>query len=169
MLEVDDGALHVSAETSRRIACDASIVRMTHAADGTVLDVGRKTRSIPPAIRRALEARDQRCRFPGCASRWCDAHHVVHWADGGPTSLDNLLLLCRRHHRAIHEGGFAVWPDADGGFTFVRPDGTPIQEAPPLPPQPAGTHGDPSGDLDCGLGRDAPRSRLGNRRTPSTA
>ena len=107
---------------------------MTHAADGAVLDVGRRTRSIPPAIRRALDARDRKCRFPGCASHWCDAHHVVHWADGGPTSLDNLLLLCRRHHRAIHEGGCAVWPDADGGFTFVRPDRTPVQEAPPLPP-----------------------------------
>ena len=103
-----------------------------------MLDVGRKTRSIPPAIRRALDARDRKCRFPGCGSRWCDAHHVVHWADGGPTSLENLLLLCRRHHRAVHEGGFAVWPDANGSFTFVRPDGTPIPKAPPLPPQPPG-------------------------------
>jgi HNH endonuclease len=111
---------------------------MTNAAGGTVLDVGRKTRSIPPAIRRALEARDRKCRFPGCTSRWCDAHHVVHWADGGPTRLENLMLLCRRHHRAIHEGGFAAWPAADGGFAFFRSDGTPIQEAPSVPPPSAG-------------------------------
>jgi 5-methylcytosine-specific restriction endonuclease McrA len=77
---------------------------MRHDADG-VLDVGRKTRTIPLSIRRALTARDAGCRFPGCTSRRCDAHHLTHWADGGATSVDNLVLLCRRHHRAVHEGG----------------------------------------------------------------
>ena len=91
---VEDG-VHVSAGTSRRLACDASTVVMRHGPGGEVLDVGRKTRTIPAAIRRALQARDRRCRFPGCHSRHCDAHHLRHWADGGATRLDNLVLLCR--------------------------------------------------------------------------
>ncbi len=133
-LEVADGALRVSAETSRRLACDASVVVMRHSRDGTVLDVGRKTRTIPPAIRRALMARDTRCRFPGCRARRCDAHHLEHWADGGATRLDNLVLLCRRHHRAVHEGGFAITPHPDGGTTFFSPDGKRLEAAPALPP-----------------------------------
>ena len=133
VIEVDHGALYVSMEASRRLACDASVVKMCHAADGAVLDVGRKTRTIPPSIRRALAARDTSCRFPGCTSRRCDAHHVDHWADGGGTSLDNLVLLCRRHHRAIHEGGFRVTRGGDGALTFLRPDGAPLQAAPAAP------------------------------------
>ena len=107
-LEVDHVAVDVSAETSRRVSCDASLVTMRQSIDGAVLDIGRKTRTIPPSIRRALFARDRTCRFPGCTSRRCDAHHVEHWIDGGATSLDNLMLLCRRHHRAVHEGGFGL-------------------------------------------------------------
>jgi hypothetical protein len=143
VLEVDPGAgqsaleaadgMHVPAETCRRIACDAATVVMRHDGDGTVLDVGRKTRTIPPAIRRALTARDRRCRFPGCDCRHCDAHHVRHWADGGGTRLDNLVLLCRRHHRAVHEEGFAVELDDDGGARFFRPDGRLLPEAPAAP------------------------------------
>jgi hypothetical protein len=111
------GDLRVPAGTSRRIACDASLVVMTHGPDGSVLDVGRKTRTVPPAIRRALDHRDGGCRFPGCGLRFCDAHHVKHWADGGETRLGNLVLLCRRHHRAVHEEGFRVEivTDAEGG------------------------------------------------------
>ena len=139
-LEVDHGALYVSAETSQRLSCDASLVRMRHDADGAVLDVGRKTRTIPPSIRRALAARDTSCRFPGCTSRRCDAHHVEHWADGGATSLDNLVLLCRRHHRAVHEGGFRVIRGRDGVLTFFRPDGAPLQAAPAPPPDLPGLH-----------------------------
>ena len=85
VLEVDDAAIRVSAETSQRLACDASVVTMHHDADGHVLDVGRKTRTIPSAIRRALSARDTRCQFPGCSAKRCDAHHIDHWMDGGPT------------------------------------------------------------------------------------
>ena len=85
VLELADGGIHVSAETSRRLTCDASIVTMREGGDTSVLDVGRKTRTIPTPIRRALQARDQRCRFPGCSARRCDAHHVEHWADGGST------------------------------------------------------------------------------------
>ena len=106
---------------------------MHHDADGAVIDVGRKTRTIPPSIRRALAARDTGCRFPGCTSRRCDAHHVDHWADGGVTRLDNLVLLCRRHHRAVHEGGFAVIRGHNGVLTFRRPDGAPLQVTPDAP------------------------------------
>jgi len=124
---------HVSAETSRRLACDAALVVMRHAADGRVLDVGRRTRAISPGLRRALDHRDGGCRFPGCANKLCDAHHVEHWADGGPTSLDNTLLLCRRHHRAVHEDGFTMELAAGGEARFYRPDGRPLPPAPALP------------------------------------
>ena len=129
----DADGLRVSAETSRRMACDAAAVVMRHNRAGLVLDVGRKTRTISPAIRRALTARDRRCRFPGCQVRHCDAHHVRHWAEGGATTLDNLVLLCRRHHRAVHEEGFKVTLRDHGEARFFRPDGRPLPDAPPAP------------------------------------
>ena len=131
-LEDADG-LRVSTETARRMACDAGTVVMVEAADGSVLDVGRKTRTIPPALRRALQARDHGCRFPGCTARRCDAHHVRHWADGGATRLDNLVLLCRRHHRAVHEEGFSVRVGPTGDAAFCWPDGRPFPDAPAAP------------------------------------
>ena len=134
---LEDG-IHVPAGTSRRMACDASKVAMRHDRDGTVLDVGRKTRTIPPAIRRALTARDRWCRFPGCSCRHCDAHHVRHWAAGGATRLDNLLMLCRRHHRTVHEEGFTVELGDDGEARFFWPDGRPLPVV-PLAPTWAGT------------------------------
>ena len=106
---------------------------MHHNPSGTVLDVGRKTRTIPPGIRRALLARDTRCRFPGCSARRCDAHHVVRWIDGGGTCLENLVLLCRRHHRAVHEGGFTLAQHPDGSLIVHRPDGRLLEVAPVLP------------------------------------
>ena len=127
------GGIHVSAETARRLACDAAKVEMRHGPDGEILDVGRRTRTISPALRRALAARDGRCRFPGCQNRRCDAHHIEHWADGGETALDNLVLLCRRHHRAVHEEGFGITLDAAGDVHFTRPDGRPFPAAPPPP------------------------------------
>ena len=133
VLEVDDAAIRVSAETSRRLACDASVVTMHHDADGHVLDVGRKTRTIPTAIRRALSARDTRCQFPGCSAKRCDAHHIDHWMDGGPTSLDNLVLLCRRHHRLVHEGGFTLRWRPDRTIAFFYPSGSELRIAPPQP------------------------------------
>jgi hypothetical protein len=123
----------VSAETSRRLACDSARVVMQHAADGRVLDVGRRTRAISPGLRRALVHRDTGCRFPGCGNRLCDAHHVEPWADGGATSLANTLLLCRRHHRAVHEEGFSMDLSPNGEARFYRPDGRPLPEAPALP------------------------------------
>ncbi len=127
------GGIHVSAETARRLACDAARVEMQHGPDGEILGVGRRTRTISPALRRALAARDGQCRFPGCGNRRCDAHHVQHWADGGETVLDNLVLLCRRHHRAVHEEGFRITLDAAGDVQFMRPDGRPFPVAPPPP------------------------------------
>jgi hypothetical protein len=115
---------HVAAETSRRMACDASVVQWREDEDGEPLSIGRKTRTIPPAIRRALQRRDGGCRFPGCScSRFVDAHHIVHWADGGETSMDNLVLLCRRHHRLVHEGGFGVHVGAGNEIWFSYPRG----------------------------------------------
>ena len=128
------GGIHVGMEAARRVACDAGLVVLRHAPDGGVLDVGRRTRTVPTALRRALEGRDRnQCQFPGCSSRHCDAHHVVHWADGGATQLANLVLCCRFHHRAVHEEGFQVVADAAGRFQFLRPDGAPLPAVPPAP------------------------------------
>jgi hypothetical protein len=135
---LEDGG-RVSAETSRRLACEATRVTLRHGADDAVLDVGRRTRTIPPALRRALEARDRGCRFPGCGVRRAQGHHIHHWANGGPTRLSNLTLLCGRHHRAVHEGGYTVVRDADGRLHFSTPHGWPIPEVPgppAVPPRP---------------------------------
>ena len=147
--EVD--GVRVSAESSRRMACDAAVVPMTH-RDGEVMGVGRKTRTVPPHIRRALEERDRGCRYPGCGSRFTEAHHVTHWADGGETSLANTVLLCRRHHRVVHEGrtrmslnrlGQAVFFTKKGKMIasaprMVRPGQPLLQPLPPPPPLPPG-------------------------------
>jgi hypothetical protein len=132
-IECGDRAVDVSAETSARLACDAAVVVMRHDAAGNVLNVGRKTRSVPPAIRRALDARDTGCRFPGCTARRCDAHHVVHWATGGATSFDNLVLLCRHHHLLLHEGGYSVRRGAGRDFTFVNAAGRIVPAVPAAP------------------------------------
>ena len=124
--------VRVSAETSRRMACDAARVAMCH-RDGEVVSVGRRRRTIPPHIRRALEERDRGCRYPGCASRFTEAHHVKHWADGGETSLANTILLCRRHHRLVHEGGTRLALDRDGKAAFFTREGAVLGGSPPLP------------------------------------
>jgi hypothetical protein len=97
----------ITPEAARRLACDAAISPVIVGPRSEPLDVGRRTPLVPASIRRALVVRDGGCRFEGCdrSHTWCDAHHRVHWADGGPTALSNLVLLCRRHHRAVHEGG----------------------------------------------------------------
>ena len=141
--ELEDGT-RISAETVRRLACDASRVEVSHdgvgsghgSAHGSVLDVGRRIRTIPPALRRALDARDRGCRFPACGLRFTDAHHIVHWADGGQTKLDNTLLLCRSHHRRVHEGGYRVCSDRNGQVVFFTPKGNTLFEALPLPELP---------------------------------
>jgi hypothetical protein len=120
--EFEDGP-SLAAETARRLCCDAGIVTVVE-RDGEPLNVGRRTRAIPPALRRALANRDRGCRFPGCTNtRFVDGHHVQHWSRGGETKLSNLVLLCRYHHRLVHEGGYGVERLDDGAFRFLRPDG----------------------------------------------
>ena len=128
---VEDGP-GVSAETCRRIACDAGLVGMLHDAQGEVLNVGRRTRKISAGLRRALRERDGGCRFPGCTNhRWVDGHHLQHWVDGGTTELDNLVLLCRGHHRAVHEGGFGLERESGSGeLVFRSRSGTVMTDAP---------------------------------------
>lgn len=154
--ELEDGT-RVSAETSRRLACDCGVVKIGHQAAGgvgggvrggvrgevvtgevgtgeavgEVVGAGRRTRTVPPALRRALEARDRGCRFPGCGLRFTEAHHIQHWADGGETSLRNLALLCRTHHRAVHEGRVQICMDVRGQVAFFTPKGKTLFDAPP--------------------------------------
>jgi HNH endonuclease len=104
---------------------------MRHDADGRVVELGARTRTIPPALRRAPQHRDGGCRFPGCGVRVGQGHHIRHWAQGGPTTLSNLLILCRFHHRAVHEEGFRVEREPDGDLRFRRPDGRLLPEVPP--------------------------------------
>ena len=123
----------ITPETARRLACDAGVSRMMTQGPSEPLDVGRRTPVVPAGMRRAVVIRDGGCRFPGCGrpQAWCDAHHVTHWAGGGETALDNLVLLCRPHHRAVHED-FAV-EMTDGRPVFSRPDGSRLDadRAPP--------------------------------------
>jgi 5-methylcytosine-specific restriction endonuclease McrA len=132
-----ENGTHVPAETSRRLACDASRVVMRHDADGRVTEVGARTRTIPPALRRALQHRDRGCRFPGCGVRFGQGHHIRHWAHQGATTLSNLALLCRRHHRAVHEEGYDLERQPDGELCFRRPDGRILPESPPPAAVPA--------------------------------
>jgi 5-methylcytosine-specific restriction endonuclease McrA len=135
---LEDGA-RVPAETSQRLACDASRVVMRHDEEGRTVEVGARTRTIPPALRRALHHRDQGCRFPGCRLPFGQGHHLRHWAQGGPTTLSNLALLCRRHHRAVHEEGYQVERQPDGALQFRRPDGKLLPDV----PAPAAVPADP--------------------------
>ncbi len=126
--------LPLSPATARRLCCDASLVPVLEDANGNVLNVGRKTRAIPPSIRRALQIRDRGCRFPGCCeSRYVDAHHVQHWCDGGETRLDNLVLLCRHHHRLLHQEGYEIVKHGEQQFEFLTPAGGALPAA--LAPQ----------------------------------
>jgi hypothetical protein len=136
--EIQDGP-GVAMETVRRLACDASVVAIVEDENGEPLSVGRKTRSIPPALRRALNARDKGCRFPGCTHRrYVDAHHIQHWAHGGETKASNLVTLCRFHHRKVHEGAVIVQVLDDGALRFVRPNGESYDSVGPNYTQPLG-------------------------------
>jgi len=116
---IEDGP-DVTAVTSRRIACDCSLVAIKEDENGEPLSIGRRSRTIPPSMRRALRNRDKGCRFPGCTNtRFVDGHHIKHWADGGETSLGNLVMLCRHHHHRVHEGGF-VCEKSPGGVIVFR-------------------------------------------------
>jgi hypothetical protein len=129
-----DGGPALAGETARRIACDTTATTVTDGGADTVT-VGRRSRTVPASLRRALHRRDGGCRFPGCTSRrYTDGHHIKHWARGGPTSLANLILLCRHRHRLLHEGGWRLHTDGTGAH-FYDPNG---RELAPGPPNPSG-------------------------------
>jgi len=123
----------ISPKTAKRLSCDASLVTVLEDEQGRVLNIGRRTRTVPAAINRALNIRDKTCRVPGCCeSRYLDAHHIKHWADGGDTSLDNLVALCRAHHRQLHQGCFTISVEktaSDQQLVFATPAGRKIQSS----------------------------------------
>ena len=134
ILATEEGS-HVPAGTSRRLACDAEAVEVKRGPDGSVLDVGRRQRTVGWRLRKALDVRDGGCRFPGCGSRYTQAHHAIPWSEGGETKLDNLILLCRFHHKAVHEGGWRVEMGhargAPGAARFRDPTGRVVPAVPP--------------------------------------
>jgi hypothetical protein len=126
--QLDDGN-HLAPDTVRRLMCDASQVFVLHDGNGRTVDISNKARTIPPSLRRSVQARDQGCRFPGCGERsFVDVHHVRHRAHGGTNDLANLVQLCWFHHRLVHEGGWNVRLDPDGIVHAVRPNGTPLPD-----------------------------------------
>lgn len=145
----------LSGEALLRLACDSGIVVAKVGRDGSVLDVGRKQRTVSPSLLRALHVRDGQCRFPGCTHRaWLDAHHIVHWAHGGETSLANTVLLCPMHHRAVHQGGFTIDRYSDGSLMFIEPCGDAIDDVGlPLPLRPPEPKTEPAINRPRGDGR----------------
>ena len=126
-LEGGEGRSDLAMESVKRLTCDGSVVPMVDGIDGEPMNVGRKHRTVPTALKRALWSRDGGCSFPGCThTRFVDAHHIRHWADGGETSLENTALLCSAHHRLVHEGGYEIRKDNRGRWYFRRPDGRAI-------------------------------------------
>ena len=125
-LSGEGGASDLPIPVVKRLCCDGAVVPIYK--DGAqILNVGRKQRTVPLALKRALAARDRTCRFPGCHHRhYLHAHHIQHWSDGGETALHNLILLCSHHHKLVHEGGFQLTASGDQ-FYFARPDGRPIE------------------------------------------
>ena len=122
----------LAAATARRLACDCRWQLVVEHQDGEVVRLGRTTRQVPAWLNRQLRRRDRGCRFTGCgATRWLHAHHVTHWADGGATDQDNLVLLCGRHHRVVHEGGWQVTSTKQGTVTFKKPNGDVLTCGPP--------------------------------------
>ena len=128
VLRGEGGTSDLPTPAVRRLLCDGAVVGIVDDGDGSPLSIGRRTRTVPVGMRRALQARDRTCRYPGCHhGRWLDAHHVVHWADGGETNLENLVLLCTHHHKLLHEGTFEIRRhEAKGHHYFARPDGKTI-------------------------------------------
>jgi hypothetical protein len=123
----------ISPATLQMIACNATISALLHDADGNVLNVGRRTRKLSAALRRAVRERDRhRCRYPGCESRRVDAHHIRFWSNGGETKLVNLISLCKAHHHLVHDKGIII-AATSGGFAFYLPDGAHLSNSPPLP------------------------------------
>jgi uncharacterized protein DUF222/HNH endonuclease len=161
--ELADGQ-PLAAETARRLACDASLVELRELEAGR-LSLGRKRRTVSPALRRALAARDRGCRFPGCdRTRFVDAHHVQHWSRGGETNLENLVLLCRRHHRLVHERGYTLEAAGDGSMEFRNQYGILVPRVPPRsPPANGGALRDQHRRRRIAIGADTCRNGTGER------
>jgi hypothetical protein len=125
-----EGGRRLASESVRRLACDARIDWILESA-GRPVGIGRRGRQVPEPIHRILRHRDGHCRFPGCErKRWLNAHHLVHWAHGGATDLDNLVLLCHAHHRLIHEGGWRTSGHPSNDLRFHDPGGRPLRMRP---------------------------------------
>lgn len=123
-------ATDIPMEAIRRMCCDGRVQFITRDGDG-VLGVGRVQRTIPAWLRRLIRRRDAGCRFPGCGrSHWTQIHHIIHWANGGPTDLDNLITLCGHHHRVLHEDGWRISGDPNGDAVFHLPSGSPFEWRP---------------------------------------
>ena len=159
--ELEDGT-PLLRETARRLACSAPRVVLTEDARGNPLDSGRRTRAISSALQRALISRDGGCRFPGCTNwRYVDAHHIVHWSDGGETKIQNLVTLCRRHHVLVHEGGFGLSFTPEGEPRFTDPRGRTLDARPPWTLVDGGGVGylaDPISDPELGIDESSLRS-----------
>ena len=134
-LQDKGGKSDLPVESVRRIACDADLVEVTKDAKGNLLNLGRKHRVVSPQLKRALLARDKCCTYPSCShEQFLEAHHVMHWADGGETSLENAMLICNRHHRLLHEGGFTIHKNFAGEWYFRTSEGKVLPEAPVYKP-----------------------------------
>lgn len=139
-----DSGVRIAPDTARRLACDAEILPVVLGGRGEILDVGRARRDFPTAIRRAARLRDgNRCGYPGCRRKTVELHHILWWSRGGRTSLDNAVWLCAFHHWLVHEGGWTLVRDEDGGYTFTSPQGR-IRRNPP-PEGPPRNGGPPTG------------------------
>ena len=135
-LQDKGGKSDLPVESVRRIACDADLVAVTRDAKGNLLNLGRKHRVVSPQLKRALLARDKCCTYPSCShEQFLEAHHVMHWADGGETSLENTTMICSRHHRLLHEGGFTIHKNFAGEWYFRTSEGKVLPEAPMYKPE----------------------------------
>jgi len=152
-----NGRSSLPIESVKRLCCDGHVVVIGEDEKGEPLNIGRKTRTVSTAIKRALQSRDKCCAFPGCHhTRFVDAHHIEHWSNGGETSLDNLMLLCSQHHKLVHEGGFSIERDYQNRWYFKRPDGRAVPAC--------GYHAEDITDdnIDDVSRRAGPRSKLFN-------
>ena len=133
-----DAGTELPPETVRQLACDAEVIPVILSGPGGPADIGRASRTVPRRLRRLLVARDRHCRWPGCSAppSRCDAHHIIHWLNGGPTDLDNLVLLCHRHHQHLHKHGYRIILDDDGSVTIDQEPGSapPVDTAQPRGP-----------------------------------
>lgn len=126
-----ENGIPITSDTVRRLGCDGRVQLFVKRPDGEAFGVGRATRKLPAWLRRHVKERDAGCRFPGCTHyRWLHAHHIRHWADGGPTDAPNLVMLCGYHHRLVHDAGWTMNAHSDGALEFIRPDGQPLQARP---------------------------------------